>query len=283
MIKIIETVRDGFQGIGTMIPTPKKIEFINILLKAGFEAVDLGSFVSKTAIPQMADTAEVIKCLDFKDTKSKLMVLVANRKGAELASEFEEIDQLIYPFSVSETFLKKNINADFGKAENQIDEILNVCLKSQKELIVYLSMAFGNPYSDPWSLDIIHEWIRKLANKGIRIIPLSDITGESTPKNVQEVFSSIIPAYPKIEFGFHLHANPNEWQHKIDVAYQSGCRRFDSVLGGLGGCPMTGYELLANVDTHALLRYFNDNGLKTCINENNLLQAKILLDKILIR
>lgn len=281
MIKIIETVRDGFQGIGTMIPTPKKIEYINILLKAGFEAVDLGSFVSKSSIPQMADTADVINGLDLSESQSKLMVLVANRKGAEQALEFKQIDQLIYPFSVSETFLKKNINANFGKAENQIDEILNVCLKSHKELIVYLSMAFGNPYSDPWSLDIIHEWIRKLADKGIRIIPLSDITGESTPKNIQEVFSSIIPAYPNIEFGFHLHANPNEWQPKIDAAYQSGCRRFDSVMGGLGGCPMTGYELLANVDTNALLPYFNDIGLKTCVNENNLLKAKMILKKLI--
>ncbi len=261
MVKLIETVRDGLQGLKAFIPTDKKIEYINALLQIGFDAIDVGSFVSEKAIPQMADTAEVIHGLNISDSKTKLMVLVANKMGAEKASNFDVIDQLIYPFSISQTFLKKNINTDFMKAENQIDEILNVCEKKKKELVVYLAMAFGNPYGDDWSMDIIHEWIDKFVQKDIRIIPLSDITGESTPQKIHDIYSSIIPVYPNVEFGFHLHTMKDGWYDKIDAAYQSGCRRFDSVLGGLGGCPMTGYELLTNIDTQDMINYLMQNSI----------------------
>ncbi len=262
-IKIIETVRDGLQGLETIVPTFKKIEYINAILKVNFNAVDIGSFVSAKAIPQMADTEEVLNQLNLSETKSKLMVLVANGKGAVKAANYETIDQIIFPFSISETFLKKNINADFKKAERILDEVINVCDKNKKEPIIYLSMTFGNPYQDPWNLDVIHFWTEKLINKGVGIIPFSDITGESSPEIIKEVYASIIPAYPEIEFGFHLHTKPNDWYEKLDAAYQSNCRRFDGVMGGMGGCPMTGYELLANLNTHKLIGYFDKKKIQT--------------------
>lgn len=268
MIKIIETVRDGFQGLKPFIPTAKKIEYINALLKVGFDAIDVGSFVSEKAVPQMTDTAQVIRNLDLSDTRSKIMVLVGNEKGAITAAEFEQIDQIIYPFSISETFLKKNINADFRKAENELDEIINICNKHHKELVVYLAMGFGNPYGDLWNLDIILHWIENLMVKGIKIIPLSDITGESTPQRIKEVYTSIIPAYPDIEFGIHLHSSKENWFGKVDAAYNSGVRRFDTVIGGKGGCPMTGYELLSNLDTINLYSYLEDKNIKTKINKD---------------
>ena len=265
-IKIIETVRDGLQGLETMVSTSRKVEYINALLKLNFDAVDIGSFVSAKAIPQMADTDQVIKNLDLSDTKSKLMVLVANKKGAIEAADYECIDQIIFPFSISETFLKKNINADFKKAENILDEVINVCDKNKKEPIIYLSMTFGNPYQDPWNLDVIHFWTERLINKGIGIIPFSDITGESSPEKIREVYSSVIPSYPDTEFGFHLHTKPNDWYEKLDAAYQANCKRFDGVLGGLGGCPMTGYELLSNLDTRKLIEYFDKKQIQTGLN-----------------
>lgn len=270
MIKIIETVRDGFQGLKPFIPTSKKVEYINALLKVGFDAIDVGSFVSEKAVPQMADTAEVIQGLDLSENKSKLMVLVANRKGAEKAASFNQIDQIIYPFSISPTFLQKNLNTNFINSEGNIDDIIEICNYKNKEAIIYLAMAFGNPYGDTWNLDIIHEWVEKLILKKVKIIPLSDITGESNPEKIKTVYSSLIPKYPQIEFGFHLHTKPDDCYEKVEAAYESGCRRFDSVLGGLGGCPMTGYELLSNLDTNNLLSYLDKNKIDTKINRKPL-------------
>ena len=278
MIKIIETVRDGFQGIQTVIPTSKKLEYINALLKVGFDAIDVGSFVSEKAVPQMADTAEVIKGLDLSQTKSKIMVLVGNQKGAQKAAEFDTIDQIIYPFSISPTFLKKNINADFEKSEAIMDDIIEICEKNNKEAIIYLAMAFGNPYGDSWGLDVIHQWVEKIIQKGVKTIPLSDITGESTPEKISRVYHSLIIKYPNIEFGFHLHARTDDWLEKIEAAYNAGYRRFDSVLGGLGGCPMTGYELLSNLDTKNVLHFLNKKNINSPLDLSALNKAeKIIL------
>jgi len=268
MIKIIETVRDGFQGLKPFIPTAKKFEYINALLRVGFDAIDVGSFVSAKTVPQMADTAEVIRNLDLSGTQSKIMVLVGNEKGAKTAADFEQVNQLIYPFSISETFLKKNINANFQKAENDLDEIVNICNKHHKELVAYLTMGFGNPYGDPWNLEIIRHWIERIIIKGVKIIPLSDITGESTPQKIKEVYTSIIPDYPDIEFGFHLHGSKDTWFEKVDAAYNSGVKRFDTVIGGMGGCPMTGYELLSNLNTRNLCSYLDNKNIKTKINKD---------------
>lgn len=280
MIKIIETVRDGFQGLKTFIPTPKKVEYMNALLKVGFDAIDVGSFVSERVVPQMADTADVIKGLDVSATNSKLMVLVANKEGALKAANIDKIDQVIYPFSISPTFLQKNINADFQKSEAIMDDIINICEKNNKEPIIYLAMAFGNPYGDEWSIDIIHEWVEKLIRKGVKTIPLSDITGESTPEKIKQVYSSLIPLYPSIEFGFHLHSKPDDWHEKIEASYDSGCRRFDTVLGGLGGCPMTAYELLSNLDTANFLSYLNKQNIETKINREQLKECNTLIKNL---
>lgn len=280
MIKIIETVRDGFQGLKTFIPTPKKVEYMNALLKVGFDAIDVGSFVSERVVPQMADTADVIKGLDVSATNSKLMVLVANKEGALKAANIDKIDQVIYPFSISPTFLQKNINADFQKSESIMDDIIGICKENNKEPIIYLAMAFGNPYGDDWSIDIIHEWVEKLIRKGVKTIPLSDITGESTPEKIKQVYSSLIPLYPSIEFGFHLHSKPDDWHEKIEAAYESGCRRFDTVLGGLGGCPMTGYELLSNLDTANFLTYLNKQNIETKINREQLKKCSTLIKNL---
>lgn len=270
MIKLIETFRDGFQGIKKSIPISKKVDYINNLLKVGFDAVDIGAFISYKIIPQMADTAKIIDELDLSKTQSKIMVLVGNKKGAEIAAGFEKIDHFIYPFSISQTFLKKNINSDFQKSEKIIDDIVEVCSKNKKEPIIYLSMAFGNPYGDPWNLNIVHGWIEKLISKGIKTIPLSDITGEATFEKIKLVYNSIIPLYPLVEFRLHLHTQLNDWYEKIDSAYKAGCKSFDSVLGGIGGCPLTGYKLLSNINTINLMSYFDKHAIHTKINRNQL-------------
>jgi hydroxymethylglutaryl-CoA lyase len=280
MVKIIESIRDGFQGLKHIIPTQKKADYINTVLKIGFDAIDVGSFVSEKAIPQMADTAEVIKRLNLSETRSKLMVLVGNRKGAEKASEFDEIESIIYPFSISSTFLKNNLNSDFKKSEKNINEIIEICNRSNKEVVIYLAMAFGNPYGDLWNLEIIHEWVEKLIQKGIKTIPLSDITNESNPEQIRMIYSSLISNCPSIEFGFHLHTSSNDWQDKVEAAYTAGCRRFDSVIGGLGGCPMTGYELLSNLDTGNLLSFLEKKTVETTLNKGQFEVCNKLLENL---
>ena len=281
MVKIIETPRDAFQGLKQIISTNKKLEYIQELIKVGFDSVDIGSFVSHKAIPQMADTEEIVQKLDLSESKSKIMVLVVNKIGANKAACYPQIDQLIYPFSVSPTFLKKNINADFDKAERSIDDILNACGKSNKEAIIYLSMGFGNPYKDDWSLEIIHHWVRNLVDKGVKTIPISDITGVSTPRVVKLVLKSVMKEFPDTTFGLHLHAHPKDWIEKVDAAYEIGCRYYDSVLGGMGGCPLTGYELLSNLKTENLLHYLNEKGVSTKIDTEQLRKAQLLLSNLL--
>ena len=281
MVKIIETPRDGFQGLKQIIPTPDKIKYINALLKVGFDTIDIGSIVSPVSVPQMADTAELINEVDMSDSNSKLMVLVANMKGARQAANFEMIDELAFPFSISPTFLKKNINANFEKSEKLIQEILNLSLRKNKELMIYIAMGFGNPYGDDWSLDLVHEWVEKFVMMGINTIPISDITGESSPSQIAEVYGSLIRSYPEVEFGFHLHAKTDDYFEKIKAAYDAGCRRFDSVLGGIGGCPMTGYELVANLNTKDLIKFLDDENESLNIDREQLLKSEKLLKSLL--
>lgn len=281
MVKIIETPRDGFQGLKQIIPTPDKIKYINALLKVGFDTIDIGSIVSSVSVPQMADTADLINRVDLSDSNSKLMVLVANMKGAMQAANFEVIDELAFPFSISTTFLKKNIKSDFEKSEKLIQEILNLSLRKNKDLIVYIAMGFGNPYGDHWDLDLIHEWVDKFVEFGIQTIPLSDITGESDSTQITEVYKSLKRSYPDVEFGLHLHAKADDYIEKVKAAYDAGCRRFDSVLGGIGGCPMTGYELLANLNTMDLIKFLEDENESLNIDRKQLLKSEELLKKLL--
>lgn len=255
-IKIIECPRDAMQGIKAFIPTEKKVQYIQMLLRCGFDTIDFGSFVSPKAIPQMADTAEVLSKLDLSKTRSKLLAIVANTRGAQSAAQFDAIHYLGYPFSISENFQMRNTHKTIAESIVTLQEILEIANKSNKEVVAYLSMGFGNPYGDPWNVEIVGEWTEKLAAMGVKILSLSDTIGSSTPEIISHLFSNLIPKYPQIEFGAHLHTTPTTWHEKVDAAFQSGCRRFDGAIQGFGGCPMAKDELTGNMPTEKLLSYF---------------------------
>jgi len=256
-VKIIECPRDAMQGIKEFIPTHLKVQYIQSLLRCGFDTIDFGSFVSPKAIPQMVDTAEVISKLDFSKTNSKLLAIVANLRGAQAACEHPEIQYLGYPFSISENFQMRNTHKTINQSVILLQEIIDLAKKNNKELVVYISMGFGNPYGDPWNVEIVGEWTNKLYRMGVRILSLSDTVGNSNPENIAYLFSDLILKYPNIEFGAHLHTTPSSWHEKIDAAYQAGCRRFDGAIQGFGGCPMAKDELTGNMPTEKMLSYFN--------------------------
>ena len=255
-VKIIECPRDAMQGIKTFIPTANKVTYIQSLLRVGFDTIDFGSFVSSKAIPQMQDTADVLAQLDLSQTQSKLLAIIANTQGAEAACAFPEIQYLGFPFSISENFQMRNTHKTISQSLVSLQEILNLADAKNKQVVAYLSMGFGNPYGDPWNTQIVGEWTEKLATMGVKIVSLSDTIGSSTPEMISYLFSNLIPAYPAIEFGAHLHTTPNSWFEKIDAAYKAGCRRFDGAIQGFGGCPMATNHLTGNMPTEKLLSYF---------------------------
>lgn len=255
-IKIIECPRDAMQGIKTFIPTERKISYIQSILRIGYDTIDFGSFVSPKAIPQMQDTAEVLAGLDLSNTQSKLLAIIANTQGAQLAAEHKEIHYLGYPFSISENFQMRNTHKTIAESIITLQEILNIADASNKEVVAYLSMGFGNPYGDPWNVEIVGEWTEKLADMGVKILSLSDTVGSSTPDVIDYMFANLIPKYPGIEFGAHLHTTPDKWFEKIDAAYKAGCKRFDGAIQGFGGCPMATDDLTGNMPTERMLSYF---------------------------
>ncbi|NER16048.1 hydroxymethylglutaryl-CoA lyase [Spongiivirga citrea] len=255
-VKLIECPRDAMQGIKTFIPTDKKVQYIQSLLRCGFDTIDFGSFVSPKAIPQMVDTAEVLSKLDLSKTTSKLLAIVANVRGATDAAKHDPIDYLGYPFSISENFQMRNTHKTIDQSIEVLKEILEIAANSDKKVVAYLSMGFGNPYGDPWNVDIVGEWTEKLADMGVSILSLSDTVGTSTPKVIDYLFSNLIPKYPAIEFGAHLHTTPTKWHEKVDAAYKAGCRRFDGAIQGFGGCPMAKDELTGNMPTERMVSYF---------------------------
>jgi hydroxymethylglutaryl-CoA lyase len=255
-VKLIECPRDAMQGIKDFIPTEKKVQYIQSLLRVGFDTIDFGSFVSPKAIPQMADTAEVLSKLDLSKTESKLLAIIANTRGAKDAAQHAQIDYLGFPFSISENFQMRNTHKTIAESVVTLNEILEIADASHKQVVVYISMGFGNPYGDPWNVEIVGEWTEKLSKMGVKILSLSDTIGTSDPENIQYLFSNLIPKYPHIEFGAHLHTTPSTWFEKIDAAYNSGCRRFDGAIQGFGGCPMAKDELTGNMPTEKLLSYF---------------------------
>ena len=261
-VKIIECPRDAMQGVKLFIPTEVKVVYINQLLKVGFDTIDFGSFVSPKAIPQMRDTAKVLSKLELNTTKSKLLAIVANVRGANDASQFEEINYLGYPFSISENFQMRNTGKTIAESILILDEILAIADKTNKGVVTYLSMGFGNPYGDPWSVDIVAEWTQKMSSMGVKIISLSDTIGSSTPEIIEYLFKHLIPLYPEIEFGAHLHTTPSSWFEKVNAAYKAGCNRFDSAIKGYGGCPMAKDELTGNMPTEKVLEYFNEHKIK---------------------
>ena len=256
-VKIIECPRDAMQGIKShFISTEKKALYINSLLKVGFDTIDFGSFVSPKAIPQMRDTAAVLSKLDLSRTESKLLAIIANVRGANDASQFEEIDYLGYPFSISENFQMRNTHKTIEESIETLYSILNIADKSKKEVVAYLSMGFGNPYGDPWDVEIVAKWTEKLSSMGVKILSLSDTIGSSTPQVIDYLFSNLISHYKNIEFGAHLHSTPDKWHEKVDAAYKAGCNRFDGAIKGYGGCPMAKDGLTGNMPTEKLLSYF---------------------------
>tara|TARA_B100001765_G_C19500772_1_gene339236 strand:+ start:176 stop:1000 length:825 start_codon:yes stop_codon:yes gene_type:complete len=244
------------QGIKDWIPTEEKVQYIQSLLRCGFDTIDFGSFVSPKAIPQMVDTAEVLAQLDLGSTSSKLLAIVANVRGAQAAVEHPEIDYLGYPFSISENFQMRNTHKTIDQSIIILQEILNLAVAHNKEVVTYLSMGFGNPYGDPWNVEIVGEWAERLSGMGVTILSLSDTVGTSDPETIDYLFSNLIPKYPHIEFGAHLHTTPTSWHEKVMSAYQAGCRRFDGAIQGFGGCPMAKDELTGNMPTEKLISYF---------------------------
>jgi len=280
MLKIVECPRDAMQGLHQFVPTELKARYINALLQVGFDTIDFGSFVSPKSIPQMADTAEVMKLLDLSSSSSKLLAIVANKRGAIDALQFEEIAFLGYPFSVSETFQIRNTNATIDESLSRVAEIQDLCIANRRRLVVYLSMGFGNPYGDPWNVEIVQQWVNHLAEMEIKIMALSDTIGVSNPENITYLFSNLIPPYPDVEFGAHLHTQPHNWKEKVAAAYQSGCRRFDAAMKGYGGCPMAKDELTGNMPTENMLSYFNEIKAETGLNADAFLNAMALVPEV---
>ncbi len=265
-IKLIECPRDAMQGIYEYIPTDKKIAYINALLKVGFDTIDFGSFVSPKAIPQLRDTVAVLEKLELDNSRSKLLAIIANERGAREAASFDQISYLGYPFSVSEIFQKRNTNKSIAESYLLVDQLFDICDRSGKQLVIYLSMGFGNPYRERWSVGIVEEYCEKLIDKGARILSLSDTIGTSNPDSIHHLFGTLIPKFPQVEFGAHLHTTPTTWREKIESAYESGCRRFDSAIKGYGGCPMADDELVGNMPTEKLISFINEKKLESTVN-----------------
>ena len=265
-VKIIECPRDAMQGVRDWIPTKEKAQFIQSLLDCGFDTIDFGSFVSPKAIPQMKDTSELLSLLDLSSTESQLLAIVANIRGAKDAVIYDQIDYLGYPFSISENFQMRNTHKTIAQSIETLKEILNLADSKNKKVVAYLSMGFGNPYGDPWNINIVGEWTEKLSNMGVKILSLSDTVGSSTPEIITYLFSELITKYPSIEFGAHLHTTTTKWKEKVSAAYLAGCRRFDGAIQGFGGCPMAKDDLTGNMPTEKILSYFATEKVNTNIN-----------------
>jgi hydroxymethylglutaryl-CoA lyase len=262
-MKIIECPRDAIQGLHPFIETSKKVNYINKLIQSNlFDTIDFGSFVSPKAIPQMADTADVVISLDLRDSKTKLLAIIANERGANDAAQFEQISYLGYPFSISETFQMRNANSTIGESVERVKSIQDICFKQNKELIIYISMGFGNPYNDDWDTEIVMKWVDELANLDIKIFSLADTIGVANPLSIKYLYENLIPRYPNLTFGGHFHTTLDTWQEKIEAAYNAGCRRFDGAFLGYGGCPMAQDDLIGNMPTENLLQFLSGRGEK---------------------
>jgi hydroxymethylglutaryl-CoA lyase len=263
-VKFVECPRDAMQGIGPFIPTELKVKYLNELLKVGFDTIDIGSFVSAKAIPQLADTAEVLARIDRRGSKSKLLVIVANERGAEEAVKQASVTYLGYPFSISETFQQRNTNTGIEGSWERTARIAELARANGKELVVYISMAFGNPYGDAWSPEVALHWVDRLVKElGVGIIALSDTVGVARPEDITSMFRALIPALPLVEFGAHLHCTPENWKAKTQAAWDGGCRRFDGAIKGYGGCPMAEDELVGNLQTELFVHHLDDQGIRT--------------------
>ena len=279
-MKIIECPRDAMQGIDEFIPTDKKIRYINQLLKVGFDTIDFGSFVSPKAIPQLRDTAEVLAGLDLTGSTSKLLAIVANTRGAEEAAKHKSIEYLGFPLSISETFQQRNTNKSITEALETLNEIQQICSETNKKQVVYISMGFGNPYNDPYDVNVVGQFVDILNTLGVGIISLADTIGVSTPDQITYLFRTLSEKFPSVELGAHLHSNPKSAREKIDAAYNAGCKRFDGAIKGFGGCPMAKDELVGNLATETILAYLQERDAVKGINGTSFLQALTMADEI---
>ena len=282
MLKLVECPRDAMQGWPHFIPTQKKIDYINALLKVGFDTIDFGSFVSPKAIPQMADTGEVIRNLELGIGNTKLLSIIANERGAQDAVVFDEISYLGYPFSVSPTFQKRNTNSTIEQSFSTVEEIQNLCIKNNKKSVIYISMGFGNPYGDEYDEEIVAMWVDHLIAAGVDIISIADTVGLATPNQVYSILNSLSLRYPNMEIGVHLHSTPTNWKEKVDAALQAGCKRFDGALKGIGGCPMADDELVGNMDTELMIPYFEEKNLLNNFNKDALQKCSRLASEIFV-
>ena len=279
---LTECPRDAMQGWGEFIPTQTKIEYINSLMEVGFDVLDCGSFVSPKAIPQMADTKEVIEKLSLDGSKSKLLAIIANARGAQEAAVYDKITYLGFPFSISSVFQMRNTNSTIEESLIRVKEINNICAKSNKELVIYISMAFGNPYGDTYHPDIVLEWIDKIKAEGVTIFSLADTVGLAQPSEISTVVKEVIQTFPQIETGVHLHSTPYHWKEKTQAALENGCFRFDGALKGIGGCPMAEDELVGNMDSELMIPYFQQKGYLSDLNEDALKKASEMAAKIFV-
>jgi hydroxymethylglutaryl-CoA lyase len=279
-IELVECPRDAMQGWPHFIPTPTKVEYINALLKVGFGTIDFGSFVSPKAIPQMADTKDVIPQLDLSGSSSKLLAIVANTRGAEEAAVYEEISLLGFPFSISETFQQRNTNSSIEESLKRVEEIQRICINTRKQLVVYISMGFGNPYHDPYNEELVYNRVNQLVQMGIGIISLADTVGVASPEQVHTITRSLIQQLPGIEIGVHLHSSPLNWQEKFAAAVEAGCRRFDGAMKGIGGCPMADDELVGNMNMEWMVEWLEANQLPAVIDMEALAGCSRLADRI---
>jgi len=282
MIKLIECPRDAMQGIRHDIPTERKAAYINSLLEVGFDTIDFGSFVSAKAIPQMADTREVLTKLNVQHSRAKLLAIIANARGAEEAAAFEQISFLGFPFSISETFQRRNTNSSIVESLGRVEEIQNTCVKHNKKLVIYISMGFGNPYGDAYSPEIVMKRVEEIIRMGIKTISLADTIGVADPETISLLFRQLIPQFASVEFGAHLHTTPDTWKEKIAAAYESGCRRFDGALKGYGGCPMAKDELVGNMPTENLISFFEEKKIPVGIDHEKLQRSLQLAAEVFI-
>lgn len=282
-MKLVECPRDAMQGWSHFIPTDQKVAYLQQLLAVGFDTLDFGSFVSPKAIPQMADTHEVIKQLDLSDSNTKLLAIIANERGAQDAVLYDNIHYLGFPFSISPTFQQRNTNATMEASLERVAEIQNLCIKNNKELVVYISMGFGNPYGDAYNESLVFEWVQQLVDLDIHVISLADTVGVATPEQIHNVTAHLIKALPTVEVGVHLHSNKEAWKAKTDAALNAGCLRFDGALKGIGGCPMADDELVGNMDTELLIPYFESKGLLQGLNQEALRKSSAMAAGIFIK
>ncbi|GAB3174680.1 hydroxymethylglutaryl-CoA lyase [Telluribacter humicola] len=281
-MKIIECPRDAWQGYHPFIPTEQKVEYLNTLLRVGFDTIDFGSFVSAKAMPQVSDTEVVIRQLDLSGTSTRLLAIVANERGAQQACQYEQISYLGYPFSISETFQLRNTNATIEESVGRVEAIQKLCRQHGKELVIYISMGFGNPYGDPWNAGIALHWVEQLAALGVRIFSLADTVGVASTDNIKTIFSQLVTSRQDLEFGAHFHTTPAGWYDKVAAAYQAGCRRFDGALFGYGGCPMAQDELVGNISTENLLDFVQENQELMALDYDTLGEAKRLFSSLII-